>query len=84
MNKEKINKFLNKLPTHVIILFTMLVWIVPTLGLLITSLRPPQEVNRSGWWTVFAPQSASGPYATYCAECHGVDGKARPIYRIRR
>jgi alpha-glucoside transport system permease protein len=78
MNKEKINRFLNKLPTHVIILLTMLVWIVPTLGLLITSLRPPQEVNRSGWWTVFAPQSASGPYVTYCADCHGADGKALP------
>lgn len=78
MNREKINKFLNKLPTHVIVILTMLIWIVPTLGLLITSLRPPEAVGNTGWWTVFKPQNASGPYAAYCAECHGADGKALP------
>lgn len=78
MNKERINKLLNKLPTHVIIILTMIIWIVPTLGLLVTSLRPPEAVGSSGWWTVFAPQNAGGPYATYCADCHGVDGKALP------
>ncbi|MGE5461969.1 MAG: ABC transporter permease subunit [Syntrophothermus sp.] len=78
MNKERVNKLLNKLPTHVIIILTMLIWIVPTLGLLITSLRPPAEVGTTGWWTVFTPKNASGPYATYCADCHGADGKALP------
>jgi alpha-glucoside transport system permease protein len=78
MNKERVNKLLNQLPTHVIIIFTILIWVLPTLGLLITSLRPPEAVGNTGWWTVFAPQDASGPYATYCAECHGADGKALP------
>jgi alpha-glucoside transport system permease protein len=78
MNKDQINKLLNKVPTHVIIILTMLIWIVPTLGLLVTSLRPPEAVRSTGWWTVFSPQSAGGPYATYCAECHGADGKAIP------
>jgi alpha-glucoside transport system permease protein len=27
-------------------------WVVPTLGLLITSLRDPDEANTTGWWTV--------------------------------
>jgi alpha-glucoside transport system permease protein len=76
MNKEKINKWLNQLPTHVIVILTMIIWIVPTLGLLVTSLRPPEAVRSSGWWTVFTSQTAGGPYATYCAECHGADGKA--------
>jgi alpha-glucoside transport system permease protein len=49
------------------------------LGLLITSLRPVQDINTSGWWTVFSPsQSGGGPYAKYCASCHGADGKALP------
>lgn len=80
MNRDQINKLLNKIPTHVIIILTMIIWIVPTLGLLVTSLRPPEAVRSSGWWTVFSPQGtgASGPYATYCAECHGADGKALP------
>jgi alpha-glucoside transport system permease protein len=78
MNRDKINKLLNRLPTHVIVILTMIIWIVPTLGLLITSFRPPEAVGGSGWWTVFAPTQAGGPYATYCAECHGADGTALP------
>ena len=79
MNKDRINKLLNQVPTHVILLLTMAIWIVPTLGLLITSLRPPQVVTSSGWWTVFSPKNAiGGPYVTYCAGCHGADGKAIP------
>jgi len=30
-----------------------LLWIVPTLGLVITSFRPREEANSSGWWTIF-------------------------------
>jgi len=79
MNRERINKLLNRIPTHVIILLTMAIWIIPTLGLLITSLRPPEAVRTSGWWAVLSPQAAAGgPYATYCAECHGADGTAIP------
>jgi alpha-glucoside transport system permease protein len=78
MNMERINKLLNQIPTHVIILLTILIWVVPTLGLLVTSLRPPEAVRNTGWWTVLTPQNASGPYAQYCAECHGTDGTALP------
>jgi alpha-glucoside transport system permease protein len=28
-------------------------WIVPVIGLFITSLRDPDDVNTTGWWTVF-------------------------------
>ena len=28
-------------------------WIIPALGVLITSFRLPEEIFRSGWWTVF-------------------------------
>jgi alpha-glucoside transport system permease protein len=78
MNRERINKFLSRIPTNVIVLFTMLIWIIPTIGLLITSFRPSQAINSSGWWTAFSPSSISGPYTKYCAECHGADGKTLP------
>lgn len=39
--------------TFVVIVITVL-WTIPTLGLLITSLRPSSEAQNSGWWTVFA------------------------------
>lgn len=78
MKREQINKLLNKVPTHVIVILTMIIWIVPTVGLLVTSLRPPEAVRSSGWWTVFGSQTVGGHYATYCAECHGADGTALP------
>ncbi|HXD09731.1 MAG TPA: ABC transporter permease subunit, partial [Anaerolineales bacterium] len=78
MNRDRINKLLSQVPIHFIIIFTILVWIVPTFGLLITSLRPSQDINSTGWWTVFTSQKAGGPYAQYCAACHGADGKALP------
>ena len=80
MNREKINKFLSRIPTHVIILFTIMIWIIPTLGLLITSLRPPQAVSTSGWWTVFSGASSPGAaaYTQHCEECHGSTGQDLP------
>jgi alpha-glucoside transport system permease protein len=34
-----------------------LLWVIPTLGILITSFRTPDAVNSSGWWTVFTSPS---------------------------
>ena len=39
---------------HSVIIISLIIWIVPTLGLLITSFRPVEEVNSTGWWTVFS------------------------------
>jgi len=38
---------------NLIIIIFMLIWILPTAGLLITSFRPAAEVSSTGWWTVF-------------------------------
>lgn len=32
-----------------------ILWTIPTLGLFVTSLRPPAATNKTGWWTVFTP-----------------------------
>ena len=32
----------------------VILWIIPTLGVLITSFRPEALIDTSGWWTVFA------------------------------
>ena len=39
---------------HTVIITIALIWMLPTVGLLITSFRTPHEVAYSGWWTVFA------------------------------
>lgn len=39
---------------HFVIIISLIIWIVPTLGLLITSFRPAEDVNNTGWWTVLS------------------------------
>nr|WP_107121966.1 carbohydrate ABC transporter permease [Streptomyces sp. DSM 15324] len=34
-----------------------LFWLVPTIGLLISSLRSPEDLSAGGWWTVFSEPS---------------------------
>jgi alpha-glucoside transport system permease protein len=41
-------------PVKLVILIIVIVWIIPTLGVLISSFRTPDAVNTSGWWTVFS------------------------------
>jgi alpha-glucoside transport system permease protein len=36
------------------VLLIVILWVIPTLGVLVTSFRPEAEVDASGWWTVFA------------------------------
>jgi alpha-glucoside transport system permease protein len=47
-------RWLKRLPLHLFLILVMVVWIAPTVGLLITSFRPASEVNLTGWWTVLA------------------------------
>ncbi|MEJ2012296.1 MAG: ABC transporter permease subunit [Anaerolineales bacterium] len=78
MNKDRIRKILGSVPIHVVVIGMCLVWLIPTFGLLITSLRPFQAVNTSGWWTVLSKPTGADAYAQYCASCHGPDGKELP------
>jgi alpha-glucoside transport system permease protein len=41
---------LNKAPIHIALAFIALIWLVPTVGLLITSFRPAADMRTSGWW----------------------------------
>ncbi|MEW6718452.1 MAG: carbohydrate ABC transporter permease [Chloroflexota bacterium] len=76
--RERLNKILGRIPLHIVIVVLCVLWILPTLGLLITSFRPVQDVNLSGWWTVLSKRSGNVAYDTYCASCHGVWGDAIP------
>ncbi|MEV5171884.1 carbohydrate ABC transporter permease [Streptomyces flaveolus] len=42
---------------RVVLIVVGLFWLVPTIGLLISSLRTPQDMSASGWWTVFTKPS---------------------------
>jgi alpha-glucoside transport system permease protein len=76
MTAGRFRLWLAQLPTHVVLLGLCVLWFVPTLGLLITSVRPFQVVSETGWWTILAPPEGAAEYAQYCEECHGGDGQA--------
>ncbi len=47
--------WLRRLPLHLVVITVCLLWLVPALGLLISSVRPPRLVTSTGWWTALAP-----------------------------
>ncbi len=49
----RLRKFFSRLPLHVIIIVIAIIWMIPTIGLLISSFRPATEVSSTGWWTAF-------------------------------
>jgi alpha-glucoside transport system permease protein len=49
----KKQKLLSSLVVNGLLIVICVLWIVPTLGVLITSFRNSQEIFRTGWWTVF-------------------------------
>ncbi|MGV9564887.1 carbohydrate ABC transporter permease [Streptomyces sp. NPDC003480] len=42
---------------RVFLILVGLFWLVPTIGLLLSSLRSPSDMSASGWWTVFSKPS---------------------------
>ena len=52
---------------RITILAFVLLWLIPAAGVLITSVRPAEAVNGSGWWTVFGHpfRAASWTFENY-------------------
>ncbi len=53
----KILRWVGKTPVHFILVFIGLLWLMPTLGLLITSLLAPEDFQDKGWWQVVSAPS---------------------------
>lgn len=45
---------LSRSPLHFAVIVIAVIWTVPTIGMLVSSLRESDEISTSGWWTVFA------------------------------
>jgi alpha-glucoside transport system permease protein len=50
---KSIGRFLARFPLHIVIIVLALLWITPTVGLLVSSFRPAGLVSTTGWWTAF-------------------------------
>ena len=46
----RIVKALNRTPIHIALAIIGLVWLAPTVGLLVTSFRPRSDIQATGWW----------------------------------
>ncbi len=74
--------FLRRLPLHLTILLLMVIWLIPTIGLLVNSFRPPEALTQSGWWTVlFGPTELTVEnYAHVMAQSNLADGFVNSLF----
>ncbi|HEY7069309.1 MAG TPA: carbohydrate ABC transporter permease [Acidimicrobiales bacterium] len=47
---------------RIAIIIVVALWLIPTLGVLVTSFRPEQLADTTGWWTAFAHPFKSGQW----------------------
>ena len=53
------SKIFSRTILHTVVILIAILWLVPTIGVLVTSFRPAQDVAQSGWWTVLGGISDS-------------------------
>src|ERR671924_608739 len=54
---ERIVRFIQKTPVHVALLAISVIWLIPTVGLAVTSFRPRGEIQSSSWWSALTDWS---------------------------
>ena len=53
MDSEKRRKLISNILTNGALALICLLWTIPTIGLLVSSLRERNDIKSSGWWTIF-------------------------------
>ena len=56
--ESRLPRWLTRLPLHLFVVFLIVIWLIPTIGLFINSFRTPQDASSSGWWTALFPLEA--------------------------
>ena len=52
---DRFKGFLPRLPLHAVLIAVIIIWSVPTIALLISSFRSPQDIASDGWWNALIP-----------------------------
>jgi alpha-glucoside transport system permease protein len=53
----KLVRSLSKAPIQILLVVVGILWLVPTVGLFLTSLFSPTDINTLGWWEIFSKPS---------------------------
>jgi alpha-glucoside transport system permease protein len=53
----RILRFLGRAPIHILLVVLGVLWLVPTIGLFLTSVLPASVSNSQGWWQIFSKPS---------------------------
>jgi alpha-glucoside transport system permease protein len=54
---SRILRLIGKAPVHAVLVFVGLIWLVPTIGLFLTSLLGAEDYLEGGWWQIFEAPS---------------------------
>jgi alpha-glucoside transport system permease protein len=75
-------KLLRRIALHAVVILLMVIWLLPTIGLLVNSLRSSSDINSSGWWTALAnPAGLSlDSYATVLGRAGIVDSFVNSLF----
>jgi alpha-glucoside transport system permease protein len=52
---RRMSMALSRIPLHAAIIGVCLLWLIPTIGLFVSSFRPAQLIATTGWWKALAP-----------------------------
>jgi alpha-glucoside transport system permease protein len=50
----RIVRNLGRTPIHIAMAIVAIIWLAPTIGLLVTSFRPRSDIQSTGWWDILA------------------------------
>src|SRR2546423_1879017 len=68
----RIGRWVTKAPLQILLIVVGLLWLVPTFGLLLTSLMPASKIAEEGWWKVVSHPSVI-TFKNYDALFHNSD-----------
>jgi len=49
----RLRRTAGRFSVHIVLAVLMIVWLLPTIGLLVTSFRPRSDIQSTGWWDIF-------------------------------
>jgi alpha-glucoside transport system permease protein len=71
MQSYKIRHGFSRMLLHIVVIVLCMLWLLPTLGLFVSSFRPRNQIALSGWWTAF-----NGPLSFTLKNYQNVLGRA--------